>query len=73
MSFISIIVNDWFKNWERSTTRLYLVILFHFFAEYIVPNAGLDESKLDSRLLGEVATTSDMWMIPPQWQKVKRN
>ena len=27
--------------------------------------------KLESRLLGEVATTSDMWMIPPQWQKVK--
>ena len=29
--------------------------------------------KLDSRLLGEISTTSDMQMTPPLWQKVKRN
>ena len=29
--------------------------------------------KLESRLLGEISTTSDMQMIPFQWQKVKRN
>jgi len=29
--------------------------------------------KLESRLLGEIAITSDMQMIPPLWQKVKRN
>ena len=27
-------------------------------------NAGLDESQLESRLLGEISITSDMQMIP---------
>ena len=29
--------------------------------------------KLESRLLGEISTTSDMQMTAPLWQKVKRN
>ena len=29
--------------------------------------------KLESRLLGEISITSDKQMIPPLWQKVKRN
>ena len=29
--------------------------------------------KLESRLQSEVSVTSDMQMIPPLWQKVKRN
>ena len=29
--------------------------------------------KLESRLLGEISLTSDMQMIPPLWQKVKKN
>ena len=33
---------------------------------------GMDH-KLESRLPGEIATTSDMQMIPLFWQKVKRN
>ena len=28
--------------------------------------------KLESRFLGEISTTSDMQIIPPLWQKVKR-
>ena len=28
--------------------------------------------KLESRLLGEISTISDMQMMPPLWQKVKR-
>ena len=36
-------------------------------------NAGLEEHKLESRLLEEISITSDMKMIPPLWQKVKRN
>ena len=30
-------------------------------------------AKLESRLLGEIQTTSDMQMIPLEWQKVERN
>ena len=29
--------------------------------------------KLESRLLGKISITSDMQMIPPLWQKAKRN
>ena len=47
--------------------------LFNLYAEYIMRNAGLDEAKLESRLLGEISITSDMQMTPPLWQKVKRN
>ena len=47
--------------------------LFNLYAEYIMRNAGLDEAKLESRLLGEISITSDMQMTPPLWQKVKKN
>lgn len=36
------------------------VILFHFFAEYIIPNAGLDESKLDSKIAG---SSNNLWYV----------
>ena len=29
--------------------------------------------KLEARLLGEISVTSDMQMIPPLWQKAKKN
>ena len=47
--------------------------LFDLYAEYIMRNAGLDEAKLESRLLGEISITSDMQMTPPLWQKAKKN
>ena len=34
---------------------------------------GCMKHKLESRLLGEISVTSDMQMIAPLWQKVKRN
>ena len=34
---------------------------------------GWMKFKLESRFLGEISITSDMQMIPPLWQKVKRN
>ena len=33
---------------------------------------GWKKHKLESRLLGEISTTSDMQMTPPLWQKVKK-
>ena len=47
--------------------------LFNLYAEYSMRNAGVDEAQLESRLPGEISITSDMQMIPPLWQKVKRN
>ena len=34
---------------------------------------GWIKHKLESRLLGEISITSDMQMILPLWQKVKKN
>ena len=34
---------------------------------------GWMKHMLESRLLGEIAVTSDMQMTPPSWQKAKRN
>ena len=34
---------------------------------------GWMKHKLESRFLGEITITSDMQMIPPLWQRVKRN
>ena len=34
---------------------------------------GCMTHKLESRLLGEISTTSDMQIIPLEWQIVKKN
>ena len=40
-------------------------------ASYKMP--GWMKHKLESRFLGEIAITTDMQIIPPLWQKAKRN
>ena len=47
--------------------------LFNLYAEYIMRNAGLDETQTESRLPGEISITSDMQMTPSLWQKAKKN
>ena len=47
--------------------------LLNFYAEYIMRNTGLEEAQAESRLPGEISTTSDMQMTPPLWQKVGKN
>ena len=47
--------------------------LLNLYAAYIMRNAGLEEAQTESRLPGEISIPSDMQMIPPLWQKVKRN
>ena len=40
-------------NWERSTSRLYIVtLLFNLYAEYIMWNVGLDEVQAGIKLAG---------------------
>ena len=39
--------------------------LFNLYADYIMRNLGWKKHKLDSRLPGETAITSDMQMTPP--------
>ena len=45
--------------------------LFNLYAQYIMRNAGLEETQ--AGLPGEISITSDMQMTPSLWQKVKRN
>ena len=65
---------DWFQIGKGVRQGCILSpCLFNLYAEYIMRNTGLEEDKLQSRLLGEISITSDMQMTPPLWQKVKRN
>ena len=65
---------DWFQIGKGVCQGCILSsCLFNFYAEYIMRNAGLEEYKLESRLPEEISITSDMQMIPPLWQKVKKN
>ena len=64
---------DWFQIGKGVRQGCILLpCLFNLYAEYIMRNAGLEET-LESRLPGEISITSDMQMTPPLWQKVKRN
>jgi len=42
-------------------------------AEYILQHAKLDKSQPGNKIWGEISVTSCMQMMPPLWQKGKRN
>ena len=51
------------KQWTDSQLgKVSSPCLFNLYAEYVMQNAGLD--KLESRLPGEISTTSDIQLIP---------
>ena len=65
---------DWFQIGKGVSQGCILSpCLFNLYAEYIMTNAGLEETQLESRLPREISITSDMQMTPPLWQKVKRS
>ena len=47
--------------------------LFNLYAEYIMWNAGLDETQSEIKIAGKISITSDTQMTSPLWQKVKKN
>ena len=47
--------------------------LFNLYAEYIMRNAGLEETQAGIKIAGRNSITSDMQMTPALWQKSKRN
>ena len=64
---------DWFQIGKGIRQGCILSpCLFNFYAEYLMRNAGLEQSQAGPRLLGEISITSDMQMTPPLWQKVNR-
>ena len=65
---------DWFQIGKGVRQGCILSpCLFNFYAEYIMRNAGLEESQAGITLPGEISVNSDMQMTPPLWQKVKIN
>ena len=67
-------ITDWFQTGKGVRQGCILSpCLFNLYAEYIMRLLGWRNHKLESRLPIEISITSDMWMIPPLWQKVKKN
>ena len=65
---------DWFQIGKRVSQGCILSpCLFNLYADYIMRNAGLEEAQPGIKIAGEISITSDMQMMPPLWQKVKRN
>ena len=65
---------DWFQIGKGVCQGCILSpCLFDLHAEYTMQNGRLDEAQAGIKIAGEIPITSDMQMIPPLWQKVKRN
>ena len=62
---------DWFQIGKG--VRQGCILPSSFYAEYIMQNAGMNESQARNEMLGEISIMSDMQMTPPLWQKVKKN
>ena len=64
---------DWFQIGKGVCQGCILSsYLFNLYAEYIMRNAGLDETQAGNKVL-EISIISDVQMTPPLWQKVKKN
>ena len=65
---------DWFQIGKGVCQGCILSpCLLNLYAEHIMQSAGLDEAQAKIKMLGEISITSYMQMIPPLWQKMKRN
>ena len=65
---------DWFKIGKGVQKGCILSpCLFNLYAEYSYKMLDCMTHNLESRLMGEISIISDMQMIPPLRQKVKRN
>ena len=65
---------DWFqiRKGVRQSCILSLC-LFNLYAEYIMRNTGLEEAQAGIKIAGRNINNLRLQMIPPLWQKVKRN
>ena len=65
---------DWFKLGKEYIRAIYCHPAYLTYMQSTsCEMPGWMKHKLESRVLGEIAITSDMLKIPPLWQKQKRN
>ena len=65
---------DWFQMGKEYAKAVYCHCAYLIYMQSIsIEMLGSKKHKLKSRLPGEISITSDMQMIPPLWQKVKKN
>ena len=65
---------DWFQRGKGVNEGCILSpCLFNLYAEYIMRNTVLEEAQAGIKIAGEILITSDVQMIPPLWQEVKKN
>ena len=65
---------DWFQIGKGVRQGCILSpCLVNLYAEYIMRNAGLEETQAEIKIEGKISITSDLQMTAPLWQKVKRN
>ena len=65
---------DWFKI-EKGIHQSYILspCFFNLYAEYIMQNAGLDETQAGIKIGKRNIITSHIHMIPPLWEQAKKN
>ena len=65
---------DWFQI-GKGVCQGYILspCLVNLFAEYIMRNAGLDETQAGIKIVGRSTNNLNMQMTPPLSQKVKKN
>ena len=65
---------DWFQKGKRVRQGCILSpCLFNLYAEYIMRNAGLEETRAGIKIAGRNINKLRYANTPPLWQKVKRN
>ena len=68
------VITNWFQiGKEASQGCILSPCLFNLYAEYIMRKAGLEEAQAGIKIAGRNISTSDMQMILPSCQKVKKN
>ena len=65
---------DWFQIGKGVRQGcMWSPCLFNLYAEYIMRNAGLEETQAGIKIAGRISVTSDKQKTSPLWQKAKKN
>ena len=65
---------DWFQTGKKYVKAIYSHPAYlNYMQATPCKMPGWMKLKLETRLLGEISTTSDTQMIPPLWYKAKKN